>query len=283
MNTLDYSASVPRMLLNDFSPIIDSIGDRSFAQNVLSLAHQICGASVSSVFRVRCGSSLPIASMSPASLDGSDVAHSLACRYIQGRAWLKDPAFKQASHRAGDGHASLLRTDMARSVEAAFCDTVYGEGVIADRLLIYCKTDDDLIGIGLLRTARAGPFSEEDIRRVEEILHPLLAASRRHLKLTGSGTDVSAALTRLVDIERCIAHAPVGFPRREAQVCARVIYGVSTVGIALELDIAEETVLTYRKRIYARLEISTQRELLLWYLRTWSLWGERSAGEMLIH
>jgi DNA-binding CsgD family transcriptional regulator len=59
-------------------------------------------------------------------------------------------------------------------------------------------------------------------------------------------------------------------------VCARVLYGLSSTAIALDLDVGEETVKTYRKRAYQRLAIGSERELLNWYLAQWSRW---SAGQ----
>ena len=54
-----------------------------------------------------------------------------------------------------------------------------------------------------------------------------------------------------------------------------MLYGLSTVGIALDLEIGEESVKTYRKRAYQRLRIGTERELLTWYLALWSTWRGR--------
>jgi DNA-binding CsgD family transcriptional regulator len=62
------------------------------------------------------------------------------------------------------------------------------------------------------------------------------------------------------------------------EVCARIIYGLYAKGIALDLDIGEETVATHRKRAYQKLLIATQRELLLWYIEQWrqiSLFSEQ--------
>ena len=45
---------------------------------------------------------------------------------------------------------------------------------------------------------------------------------------------------------------------------------MTSPGIALDLNIGEESAMTYRKRAYHRLNIGSQRELLLWFLRQWS-------------
>jgi DNA-binding CsgD family transcriptional regulator len=62
---------------------------------------------------------------------------------------------------------------------------------------------------------------------------------------------------------------------REIEVCARIIYGLSTLGIAVDLCLSEETVRTYRKRAYQRLALGTERQLLTWYLRQWTQWHSR--------
>src|SRR5690606_16731246 len=62
------------------------------------------------------------------------------------------------------------------------------------------------------------------------------------------------------------------FPKREVEVCARILHGMSSIGIALDLGVSEETVRTYRKRSYQRLQIASERELLVWYLDLWSTW-----------
>lgn len=51
-------------------------------------------------------------------------------------------------------------------------------------------------------------------------------------------------------------------PRRELEVCTLISAGLTSEGIAIELGIGVNTVLTYRKRAYARLGISSQNELM---------------------
>ena len=104
----------------------------------------------------------------------------------------------------------------------------------------------------------------------------LLALARTHIQMDEMRCPLSHALTCLREIEQTLPEADVRFPRREAEVCARILNGISSTGIALELGIREETVMTYRKRIFHRLGIGSQRELLLWYL---DVWGRRKRGE----
>lgn len=50
---------------------------------------------------------------------------------------------------------------------------------------------------------------------------------------------------------------------REQQVCARVLWGMTNPGIALDLAVQLSTVKTLRRRALARLGISSLGELLL--------------------
>lgn len=55
----------------------------------------------------------------------------------------------------------------------------------------------------------------------------------------------------------------VGLTERERKVCALALAGVSIEGSAYELGIKKSSVITYRKRAYARLGISSLNELFL--------------------
>jgi DNA-binding CsgD family transcriptional regulator len=59
-----------------------------------------------------------------------------------------------------------------------------------------------------------------------------------------------------------------GLTAREADVCAGILLGYSTVGLSLTLGISTNTVATHRKHAYAKLGISSQNELFARYLRT---------------
>ncbi|MCL4680097.1 MAG: helix-turn-helix transcriptional regulator [Rhodocyclaceae bacterium] len=59
---------------------------------------------------------------------------------------------------------------------------------------------------------------------------------------------------RLLQLQR-------GLSRRELAVAARVLAGMTSEGIAADLGIGLQSVLTYRKRAYAKLGVCGQREL----------------------
>ena len=84
------------------------------------------------------------------------------------------------------------------------------------------------------------------------------------LKLNGAA--IAVALTSLFDVEICLAES-TNLPRRQVEVCARILLGFSRELISSDLGIGMETVHTHRKRAYQRLRVTSEQELVDWYAR----------------
>jgi DNA-binding CsgD family transcriptional regulator len=118
--------------------------------------------------------------------------------------------------------------------------------------------------------------------RLAGVGRALSAILDMHLVALRATSPSAEPLSSLCTIEQCLAEAS-DLPRREAQVCARVLYGLSSAGIGIDLDVGETTVKTYRKRAYRRLSIGCERELVTWYLRTWSRWRHSESADAAVH
>jgi DNA-binding NarL/FixJ family response regulator len=127
------------------------------------------------------------------------------------------------------------------------------------------------VALSVLHSVDRADFAEDAIANLEALASPLLSILGKHASALWQRRQLLESLSSLEAIERCVATAPSALPRREAQVCSLILYGRSSLGIALELGVSEETVMTYRKRVYHRLNIGTQRELLMWYVSLWSV------------
>lgn len=263
-------------LAADFPALIMSIGDKTFGLHLLRLLNATCGAEHATVFNLTADNLIEVTA---ASIDGSDTAHRQVGVYLKEGLWRQDPSLAEAKRRLLSDSAAFVRTDVEHLSDDALREIVYGQTHIRDRVLICSRWGDDIVGLSVLRSAAAGPFTAADIDGVKSVAGTIFALLAKHISLTWNGPNVSVALTSLTEIEACVAQSVEGLPRREAEVCSRIIYGMSTVGISLELNISDETVMTYRKRTYHRLGIATQRELLLWYLELWSRWQDRATRE----
>ena len=115
--------------------------------------------------------------------------------------------------------------------------------------------------LNLYRLEPSGAFAADEVASIEELSQFLAALAVKHVGTLGMllrsrnrGDRVAALAARL--------HALDGrLTRRETDVLSRVLLGVTSEGIALDLGIGINTVLTYRKRAYARLGVTSQAEL----------------------
>lgn len=198
----------------------------------------------------------------------------IACRqaklYADGGFWRHDPALAMLWETQPDGHpvVSSMRIDHIEHSEMR--NRIYRPYLVCDRIVISARLPHSAVAISLMRTERRGPFSADDVATIDSAADGIVALAMKHVALENMEAKPLAALTSLSTIKACLAKATPALARREAEVCAGVLYGMTSMGIALELGISEESAMTYRKRSYSRLKIGSQRELLLWYLDQWS-------------
>ncbi len=137
---------------------------------------------------------------------------------------------------------------------------------IVDRVVICGRASEDIYAVSLLRSAETGPFDDLELGRLNGAAEVLIAAIARH---NGIRSEIPRALAGFgsVDfIETRLRAADWKLTERELQVAARILFGISAVGISLDLGLGEETIATYRKRLYHRLRIGSRHELFQKYL-----------------
>lgn len=136
----------------------------------------------------------------------------------------------------------------------------YDAARLVDRLSVLCADAGGGYALNLYRSREHGPFTEGEAARVQEHASLLAACCVKHDRLqaqaggAGSAGRVDALGARLLQLQR-------GLSRRELAVAARVLSGMTSEGIAADLGIGLQSVLTYRKRAYAKLGVCGQREL----------------------
>lgn len=261
-----------QFLQSNLPELVGSIGERGFGSRLLNVLHDACGAEHCMIFQSDENDLLEVCSISQ---DGTDTAHRQVQVYLKQSLWKRDPMLEEARNNLVLANSSMLHADVSKISDRVLRDAVWMRAGASDRLMVCGRWSRGMVGLSLIRTQKAGAFSDNAIFRIADSMDLLLSIVGRHAEMVIDRRDLSTVLTSLDDIQRTIACLPDELSPREIEVCARVIYGMSSIGIAIDLGISEETVMTYRKRAYARLCIGSQRELLLWYLRRWS---EQSTG-----
>jgi DNA-binding CsgD family transcriptional regulator len=246
--------------------LIDSLGASSFGSTLLSLLGELCHADHCTVFKITEQSPCEVVAVSR---DGTDTAYRQSKAYLSGSYWRYDMPMTKAMASVGSAKTAIYRSETRSIAHRELRDRIYNHAHIRDRILLCGGSDQQFVGISILRNDQATPLSDHDMRGLQALSEVLVSVVSKHVSLVENANNFSLALTSLSEIVATLEGSSVKLPKREAEVCARILYGISSAGIALDLEIGEETVATYRKRTYQRLGIATQRELLLWYIREW--------------
>jgi DNA-binding CsgD family transcriptional regulator len=140
-----------------------------------------------------------------------------------------------------------------------------GTPVRCEGVFVSDERDGVHYGLALMRTLERGNFSETELECLRSVAGTWLSLISKHEHLMAAKRQVDAGsvlLGSVREIEDRLRRVMPTLTEREAQVCARLLRGISTPGIALDLSVREDSVATYRKRAYRRLAIGTQFELV---------------------
>jgi DNA-binding CsgD family transcriptional regulator len=266
-------------LRGDLSALIASIGEPNFDSCLVELLNKVCGAEHACLFLI---SADKLTGWGTASIDGAQQNYQQMSIYVNEGLWRHDPTFGQARAELDAKGLATVRTDISQLEDDKLRDYIYGRRGIRDRVVMCGRSGEAVMALTMC-SSDTGFFTSDNMRHIESMSDTLFALLAKHIDVSRKGSDASLALTTLDEIEMCISEQMPVMPRREAEVCSRAIYGISSLGISLELGISQETVMTYRKRAYSRLGIATQRELFLWYLKLWSAWRGRTIGPSRLH
>lgn len=252
--------------------VIEAIGSDRFGLELLNYLRDLCGADYCAVFLLENDKVSEIAS---GSWDGSQTAHEQSLIYVNQQYWRKDPAISEARLAVAQANTAIVRLNMSDLADTEFRNAIYPK--VRERVMVCGRRRDAIFGLSVLRSENHGTFSDEAVGRLANVAQLLVAVLARHTGMLAQWPDPAEALQTLIGIESCLV-AMTDLPRRELEVCSRILYGLSTVGISLDLGIGEESVKTYRTRAYRRLSLGSERELLKWYLALWGRWRYRAMG-----
>ena len=240
--------SMSMLFGQDFAPLIEKVALDGFPPTLFQLVHKALGCVHMNVFTLAHTQQgrLVLAE----NTGNSQIARDLGCRYID-QYWSLDPVnvarwYAEPGLRLYEiGPQDIADTDYRRQ-----CYTSVGVGA---RLSV-CETRPE----GMIRVNfyRLEPFSDQEKDAIVSSLGLLLPLLRRHVVEADETPDTAA------EFERRLMKSAPELTAREREVCALIALGVTSEGIGLELGISLNTVLTYRKRAYARLQIVSQNQLL---------------------
>jgi DNA-binding CsgD family transcriptional regulator len=245
--------------------IVDSLGTSAFEAQLLGFLNETSGADHCVVYRFGKGE---VRILGAASLNGTDLARTNALRYAREGFWQRDPVVIDAEQNRPAGGSKLVRVEPQQISDPELREHFYLRPQMREKVFVSGERDGYLYGVSIFRSEQAGRFSDDDLHRLAQSADFLISCFAKHAGIALDRKSAAAEFASVEHIERRLRAWPRALSEREVQVCARILYGLSNEGIALDLGIKPESVMTYRKRAYQRIGIATRHELFCEFLRS---------------
>jgi DNA-binding CsgD family transcriptional regulator len=241
---------VPTVIGSPAAPLIECVGQDCFPSLLFRAAHEATACVHMSAFAFT-GSKGP--AMIFAENDGpAAVAREIGGRYVD-RYWRMDPVNDASVARPGGCH--MIEIGASDIQYADYRSDCYTTAKLGARVSVCEARNGNAIRLNFYRDTAFLPEQKSAIAETMDLLMPLLwRQARDHLERSPDG--------ELMDFHTRLARIAPSLSPREREVCAMIAAGYGSEAISLKLGISLNTVLTFRKRAYRRLVISSQNELL---------------------
>jgi DNA-binding CsgD family transcriptional regulator len=223
--------------------LIGSIGDAAFGQRGIEHLNRLLPIGWWAVYRLF--DDAPPRLLAGGHLDAADcIADSFAA--YRGGLYREDEAFGLSRERVRAGATPVMTYLHARELRRAHRQRIYTRHGLSERLSVLGPDRDGaLLAVNLYRRVDQPMVSDDERDRFHALGALLLACVARHVALADAARPaVLAAL-----------------PRRESEVCERLLRGWTHDGVAADLGISPTTVKTYRDRAFERLGIHHRHQL----------------------
>lgn len=250
-------------MFNDFAKhqlpdLIRLIGTPHFVSGLMgATGRSVAPIDVCSLFQYDAAAQP--ANFGTASCVSEEVTRRTAERYVDGLG-LHDPMRRSLQALERRPTPTLFHLKRDGIDHPAYREQCFVRTGTLERVSVVCPDEQAWYSINFYRTYHSGPFRPAEIAALGE-LAPLIASMvLKHVAMAGwsQGGLTEPPEARIVRRLRDRAH---GLSSRECEICALIVRGHTSESIALKLDLTVNTVLTYRKRAYAKLGIGSQNEL----------------------
>ncbi len=240
-------------LLQRVTPIIDAIGTESFCSSLSEFCKETVNAREVALFYFPSNDQ-------PRCLFTDVVVHEAINEYVEG-AYRQDANLERLSSQLGEQNEFAIESlHMKQISDPSYSKQFYKRTGVEKKLSLVSEIENGFVYGNFYRRPDQPDFDKQDIRNFRSIWNFCLSGLRQHVRIASiSVPDFSDRCSRLAVVRKFL-HVE-GLSEREADVTSRIVLGYSTTAIALDLDIAENTVSTLRRRAYSKLRICSQNEL----------------------
>lgn len=233
-----------------YDRLIGGVGTDCLGEAILAAASASVEADEIFAYWVRPGGApTPIAS---SGRPGSSVVR--AAMYST-RFYRLDPLAELAEITAQGGPTRCGRMVATEVADASYRRECYDRPDLFEKRSFVRQRAARNFVLSVYRRQGRRPMRDDAFLDLANLILPVIAKQAELLTC-----DLEAPLSERV--ERRLEQAFPLLTRRELEVCARTIVGMTAEGISIDLRIAHTTVLTYRRRAYARYGVSSAHELM---------------------
>lgn len=252
----------PTGYLTGVSGLVDQIGHHGFDDALLATFREI--GQFEHVLVYEISSDRPVEILALSSTHRS-VVESASSTFLD-RHVAHDPLLPQIRSAISHAGSNIFRADVQAMPHRHLYDLIYGPGSIRERIILSGQVFGKQLAASLVRPGYLGLLEQVAADRMLAISPVLFSIIAKHRQFETQSRPATSAYASLKAIESDLCASGADLTERQVQVCSRILYGISTAGIALDLGLSEETIVTHRKHAYQRLNISSRFELNRWYL-----------------
>lgn len=173
--------------------------------------------------------------------------------------WRSDPILKD---RQLGNQRTIYHTFSSEFADVRYRRDCFDIPKISDRLTLVFRENKTLLRMSFYRYRRRYSFGLAETDRLRNAWRLFQESAKRHFLLSSElGVDPATGRPSLRVMSERLQHMDRGLSEREIEVCSRILVGLTAEGISHELGIGLTSVITYRKRAYGKLGISSQSEL----------------------
>ncbi|WP_223552543.1 helix-turn-helix transcriptional regulator [Pseudomonas sp. BF-R-01] len=263
--------------MNEMANLVGGIGDNHFSQNFFSFCQDQLNVDQCTVFSFDHHGNPECLVAEAQHSQARNVTRTLAQEYTDG-AFRRDPNIIFGQAALTPNHPMLVRcVSPAHIRDQGYRRRFYHDALVRQELALVTSIDDRTLYCSFYRSDEQRDFVHEDTLRLQYLGGFLAQTLSKHTQMlelrhredTPEIKPATLSLERrekmYEDLRNTLLKATGGLTQREAQICASIALGYTTLGISLNLGISINTVATHRKRAYAKLGISCQNELFARY------------------
>jgi LuxR family transcriptional regulator, activator of tox operons len=246
------------LVAREMSAVIGTIGTPQFERSLLRVARNATRCSHVTAFACSVAGTAAHSPRVMLAVDGGSAtaAYRLASIYLR-HYWNLDPANALPKEDLRTGAGAMLRLRSHEIVNSDYRRDCYRSLDLIERISLVKVMGNEMLRVNFYRNAAVGRFTGSDFTVLSALADLSMAAIRKHEALTSNSVQ-TGPYDRYCN--RLALRAPQ-LSGRERQVCALIVSGLRSAAIAHQLDLSMNTVLSHRRRAYAKLNISSQNQL----------------------